>query len=218
MTKRLVVSVGVFIAVGVIFIFAIRPGVLLQPTAAVPPTAPIATSAVEMAATPLVPHQNSIASATVGISDWKTYRNERFGFEFLYPARAIVEQQTTGGTVGLRSQDDFLTELLVYEPRRNVSQGGFWQLINIYKKSNQESLKAWFNRNIDFQGELIETTLNGYASLDVRGGGSDGLGVLNGFFVQHEQVVVELDRSDSFLSDEASPDQQRLIGSLLFTD
>jgi hypothetical protein len=175
----------------------------------------ISTSTSLMNATTSVAVPADDASVTQG---WKLYRNSQYGFEFLYPPGAVVEQQDSGGTVGLRSQDNFVAELLVYERTRNEAQGGFWQVLDVYRKAGSESLKAWFNRNVDFHGELVETTINGYSALDARGGPSDYLGVLNALFVLHNELIIELDRSASFTTDQGTPDQERLFQSLRFTD
>lgn len=155
------------------------------------------------------------ASSTQG---WKMYQDTQYGFEFLYPARTVVERQDHGGTVGLWSNSTFLEEFLVYEPARDETQGGFFQIINVYTKSGSESLRAWFNKEIDFQGKVVETSTNGFSGLDVRGGGSDGFGILNAVFLLNKNLIVEIDRSGSFVTDEFTPDQERLFESFRFTN
>jgi hypothetical protein len=163
-----------------------------------------------------VDDQSTTTSAPVDTTGWQTYRNSEYRIEFLYPPRTVVQEQGFGSAVGMRSLKTFGPELLVYDPQRNEADGGFYQVVDIYRKTSSESLESWFKDNIDFQGQLSHTTVNGYDALDVYGGPPDGLGVLNALFLSKDNLIIELDRSESSATDQPTALQSKLIESFRF--
>jgi len=213
-----VLCVGV-VLLGGIYLFAKNTGISPEASVVVTrPTQTTRTSGSSIATVSPVPAPSTGTSTPAQANDWKTYRNTAYGFEFLYPPVCNVEEQESGGTVGLLSADTYLTELLVVDPTRYETQGGFSQLIDVYRKAPADSLGAWFDKTIDFQGQLNHTIVNGYEALDVRGGPSDGLGVLNAVFLVNKDLIIELDRSGSFVTDEPTLAQERLIESFHFVN
>jgi hypothetical protein len=87
MSKRFVVSAGVFIVAALILLVATRPARLHQSPATVspiyasiPPSAPASSISLQGS------RANPLPSSTVETSDWLTYRNHKYGYSFRYPS------------------------------------------------------------------------------------------------------------------------------------
>lgn len=62
----------------------------------------------------LVSNQNLVASSTPEMTDWKTYRNEEYGFEFEYPKELIISSSDTSNGVGF-GNGEFNSFVINYE-------------------------------------------------------------------------------------------------------
>jgi hypothetical protein len=93
MPKRIsvIVSMAAIIVGGLILLFA-QPSATSHPGAVVSPPTPSTTPSIQTSATsstaPLAPNAN--LTSTVDTSNWKTYRNDEYGFQLKYPADLAI--------------------------------------------------------------------------------------------------------------------------------
>jgi len=106
--KRLFVAAIItvaFISAGLIWLLAPRFGTSQQPTAVVSPTSSAVSSPQRTSVQPttapsasfsqaspatFTPTENLAASSTIDTSNWKTYRNEKYGFQLRYPTNWLL--------------------------------------------------------------------------------------------------------------------------------
>jgi len=97
----------------------------------------------------------------IDTSNWKTYRNEEYGFEFKYPGEWVIEEKNS----------DILFWRNIEKNQEINYEIGAPLVLNI-KKIDSRSIKDWFNkefsnRDKNFFPDYIETTIGKANSLEI---------------------------------------------------
>ncbi|MFA6315168.1 MAG: hypothetical protein WC648_02255 [Candidatus Paceibacterota bacterium] len=134
---------------------------------------------------------------------WHTYTNNKHNFSFNHPPLTAVVQSSTYSTNSVASYEVFV-------------RYGFHQLLFVYSKPSDHSIKAWYDGTYSeitpFKGPT-EKTVNGYSAIDVTF--NDMANLTRHIMLAKGNVVIDF----VFNADPEGPlnfDQQKLLDSFLF--
>jgi hypothetical protein len=148
-----------------------------QPAAVIP----------EPAEEPVIQPKEPITTELIDTSDWKTYRNEEYGFELKYPRDFFIFKESRS--------------LVVLVPNRYRDNGTETPQIevNVYSNPFQQELKTWieinkgrFTGNLETLTEPEEVKVNQYRGLRIK---HINMGEFMHTFFSNDSYIVDVSAS-----------------------